>query len=234
MKQRRVIIISGPSGSGKTYLAQQWFARSRRGIIYNSANDESFIPSATILIPSQECPNAFASNQTDTGKMLNMIFSSDEATFRVAYEPQDTAFKKGKYEAPSFDYICRRVYEGHRLDFFVDEAHLYMGSRSYPESFANILFKGRHREINLILISFKVVDTVPSQLRGSISDFIFFPTRDPAELKYVADLCGPEVADKIPSLKRRKDGVALEALHWDNRQSTEKILSTTKGTIRIL
>lgn len=204
--KRRVVAMIGAAGSGKTYLAASMYGQEKRALIYNIANDAQFLAKSNQLVVGDEHSAKKSLPAIMRGRKSRSFWkrdSGEEQEFRVSFTPTDLDFDARTIYAPSFNEVCLQCWLTGRMTFYLDEAHLLLGSStgSAPTEFRRLVFMGRHREISVVYMSHRTYN-VPRPLTFNTNIFYFFQTGEPRDLNYIEEIAGYEVAEKVKNLRR--------------------------------
>lgn len=188
MNEKKVELILGQRGSGKSYLARHLIAKYTRYIIYDTLGEYNDLG---IIIETLD----------EFKEIFLRIYQND---FRIIYQPLNPA--------KDFDEICDLIFECGELTFLVEEIDKFCTPQSISDNFANVLQRGRHKNITLIGISqrpFGINRLITSQAKIIYS----FIHREPNDINYLKDFIGEE-AEKIKDLQQ------FNFLKWDNGKIT--------------
>jgi ABC-type phosphate/phosphonate transport system ATPase subunit len=183
MSEKKVILILGQRGSGKSYLARHLIQEIKRLIIYDTLGEYDT-----------------GINVENLNEFKEFFLKTYQGDFKICYQPvkpQD-----------DFEAVCDIAYECGDLTFLVEEIDTFCSAQDISENFANIIQRGRHKNITLIGVSqrpFGIPRLVTSQAKVIYS----FIHREPRDLDYLKAYIGDE-AEKIKDLK------PYEFLKWDN------------------
>ena len=175
MDEKKVILILGQRGSGKSYLAGEMLACYSRYLIYDTLGEYS---RGVIFLSLAEL-KAF------WGKTYS-------GNFRLIYQPVNPI--------EDFDEVCDLVYELGDMMFLVEEIDTFCSSQTISTSFANIIQRGRHKDITLIGVSqrpYGINRLITSQAKEIYS----FLHREPRDVDYLKFFIGSE-AERVRSLPR--------------------------------
>lgn len=191
MSEKKVILIMGQRGSGKSYLAKHLIKDCRRLLIYDTLGEYNI---GIIIENLKEFKDFFL-------KVYNK-------NFRITYQPINPV--------NDFDIICDIVFETGDMTFLVEELDTFCSSQEISDNFANIIQRGRHKDINLIGITQRPYG-IPRLITSQAKTIYSFIHREPRDLEYLKAFIGEE-AEKIKDLKQ------YEFLKWDNGKiSIEKL-----------
>lgn len=183
MSEKKVVLVLGQRGSGKTYLARNLIQDINRLIIFDTLGEYD----TGINI---ETPNEFK----------EFFLKTYQGNFKICYQPA--------HPENDFDVICDIVYECGDLTFLVEEIDIFCSAQSISDNFANIIQRGRHRNISLIGVSQRPFG-IPRLITSQAKIIYSFVHREPGDLDYLKAYIGDE-AEKIKDLK------LYEFLKWDN------------------
>lgn len=183
MSEKKVNLILGQRGSGKSYLAKDLIKDIKRLIIYDTLGEYSFGVSIENL-----------------DEFKQFFLKVYQGNFKVCYQPV----------SPSIDFnaVCDIVYECGDLTFLVEEIDTFCSAQEISENFANIIQRGRHKNITLIGISQRPFG-IPRLITSQAKTIYSFIHREPRDLEYLKAYIGDE-AEKIKDLKQ------YEFLRWNN------------------
>lgn len=230
--KRKVVAMIGAAGSGKTYLAASMYGKEKRALIYNIANDEQFLARSNQLVVGDERSARKSLPPIMRGKSQHAFWKKkpiEEKEFRVSFTPTDLDFDARTIYAPSFNEVCRQCWLTGQITFYLDEAHLLVGSSSgsAPTEFRRLVFMGRHREISIVYMAHRTYN-VPKPLTFNTNIFYFFQTGEPRDLSYIEELSGSEVAEKVIGLRRlnltTKPIVPGQVYEWNADLRTGKVI----------
>lgn len=191
MSEKKVILILGQRGSGKSYLAKDLIKDCKRLIIYDTLGEYNI----GICVENLD-------------EFKGFFLKVYPGNFKICYQPVNPI--------NDFDIICDIVYECGDLTLLVEEIDTFCSAQDISDNFANIIQRGRHRNITLIGVSqrpFGIHRLITSQAKIIYS----FVHREPRDLDYLKAFIGDE-AEKIKDLKQ------YEFLGWDNGKSLIKKL----------
>jgi hypothetical protein len=183
MIEKKVMLVLGQRGTGKSYLADYLISQYQRYIIFDTLGEYS---NGVVCDSLEQFKELFAK-----------VYSGN---FKIIYQPLNPAV--------DFDYLCDVVYSCGDLVFLVEEIDTFCTPQEISNNFANIIQRGRHKNITLIGVSqrpYGIHRLITSQAK-TIYSFIH---REPRDIDYLKAFIGDE-AEKIKELKQ------YEFLKWDN------------------
>lgn len=186
MSEKKVALVLGQRGSGKSYLARNLIQEAKRLIIYDTLGEYDT-----------------GINIENLGEFKEFFLKTYQGNFKICYQPVKPS--------ADFDDVCDIVYECGDLTFLVEEIDTFCSAQEISESFANIIQRGRHRDITLIGVSQRPFG-IPRLITSQAKIIYSFIHREPRDLEYLKAYIGDE-AEKIKDLK------LYEFLKWDNGKS---------------
>lgn len=150
--------------------------------------------------------------------------------FCVVYRPLD--YDPARKRSPGFDWFCTLAYRRQKLCVVVDEAHQLCRPQAIPGSFELLARTGRHREISIIYIT-QSFAAVQGSLTQNTDTFYFFQIHYPWDIEGVGKRCGPEIAQRVHSLRKLDilHGIPGEILRW--RDTGEVVVSDQVETFKL-
>jgi len=186
MTEKKVILILGQRGSGKSYLAKNLISEIKRLIIYDTLGEYN----TGISLENLE-------------EFKQFFLKVYQGNFKICYQPINPAI--------DFDIICDIVFECGELTYLVEEIDTFSSAQGISDAFANIIQKGRHKNITLIGVSQRPFG-IPRLITSQAKTIYSFIHREPRDLEYLKAFIGDE-AERIKDLKQ------YEFLKWDNGKS---------------
>lgn len=175
MSEKKVVLILGQRGSGKSYLANEMLAKYPRYLIYDTLGEYS---RGVIFLELQNLKSFWGEHY--------------QGNFRLIYQPVNPI--------EDFDEVCDLVYELGDMMFLVEEIDTFCSSQMISTAFANIIQRGRHKDITLIGVSqrpYGIHRIITSQAKEIYS----FLHREPRDVDYLKFFIGSE-AEKVRDLPR--------------------------------
>jgi len=125
---------------------------------------------------------------TEINALLEFWEKHLDSDFRIVYQPLQPDIE--------FDYICTLVWacskKGNGVIFVVEEVDRFSDSTHLSTAFANIVQRGRHRDITLIAISqrpYRVNRTLSSQVK----ELYTFQQSEPRDIDFLSEFLGQDV-----------------------------------------
>lgn len=174
-----IIVLLGRKGSGKTSLAKHMIRDKRRLLIYDPMGQFS------------DCGVVI----NDPVVLIEYLKRNIAGSFRVVYQPADDI---GTDIAVEFENTCEIVHCLEDLYFVVDEVDTYAQSNNCPPYFNNLVQRGRHKRISLVVTTRRHTETT-RHLTAQADILISFSQHEPNDLKYLGTFFGKE-ADNLPTL----------------------------------
>jgi hypothetical protein len=125
-------------------------------------------------------------------------------------------------DTDSFRFILRNVYESGKLftlwwnmknvTLLVEEMDKYCNRSSVDPSISEHMSRGRHNENNLISVS-RFPQEIATTLRQGCDCMISFQ-QDESNIKKILADTNAELAEKLPELKKSKDGKTIEGENY--------------------
>lgn len=173
VENRSVIVVTGRTGSGKSVWSRRVSAGYQRRMIYD--------PFATYncqVVDSEGLILLHESNQVDRKGFC--IQFRDAALLPLA---ADICYSLGD---------CLLVVE--------EMGVVLNGMRATPDWLRRLIFLGRHRDVSLMLVAQRAA-SVPTDVRSQCSRFVAFAQSEFVDRDWIKKSFGPEVADRVGSLK---------------------------------
>lgn len=183
MSEKKVSLILGQRGSGKSYLAKDLIKDVKRLIIYDTLGEYN---------------TGISIENLDEFKQF--FLKVYQGNFKICYQPVNPII--------DFDAVCDIVFECGDLTFLVEEIDTFASAQGISDNFANIIQRGRHKNITLIGVSQRPFG-IPRLITSQAKTIYSFIHREPGDLDYLKAYIG-EDAEKIKELKQ------YEFLRWDN------------------
>jgi len=177
--QNEIITILGRKGSGKTRLSKHIIRAKKRVLIYDPIGQFS------------DC-GVVINNPMILIGYLKRNFTRN---FRAVYQPPDDISTD---IAKEFKHVCEIVHCLEDIYFLVDEVDTYVTSSYCPPYFNNLVQRGRHKRISLVVTTRRHTETT-RHLTAQSDILISFSQHEPNDLKYLGTFFGKE-AEKLPTL----------------------------------
>lgn len=139
----------------------------------------------------------------DLGAMIDHI--QNYATFKVrTYNPDD------------FEDLCKIAYAAGNCTLVIEEAEGVMPNSSQrpPNSFRDIIYRGRHERVSVLLISQRP-SSVHISARSQWNRIITFRQTEPADVTWIESVCGFEV-----DIRNLTQGEYLDITPWGYRKKS--------------
>lgn len=163
MAQVSRLIVSGSSQFGKSYWAKRYIERAR---------------SVLVVDVLQEYRQLTAISGPGLADLADHFSRHRGRGFRLSYQPCMQTRQN------DFDMICRWAWEVGSMIFVVEEASWYASAQWIPAEFENLVARGRHRGIELILTAQRPAQ-VPMLYRENATRLICFRTHEPNSIDYL-------------------------------------------------
>lgn len=161
--ERSIVEVFGMTGMGKTRWTKAYLAPVQRQIIMDIKAEHD-----GILFD-------------DLGKMIDHIQAYP--TFKVrTYNPDD------------FDDLCKIAYAAGNCTLVIEEAEGVMPASSQrpPNSFRDIVYRGRHERVSVVLIAQRP-SSVHISARSQWNRIVTFRQTEPADVAWIESVCGYDV-----------------------------------------
>ena len=163
--QNRVILILGVKGSGKSYLAN------------TLSKDTEINPKIVICDPLDEYIG---------GHVYDNIYDFRGDFPRLYYRPEFRAVCKFTVDE-YYNQLFTFLFGFRQFTLMVDECDMFARHNSILQSFRRFLSYGRHREIDLILMSRRPYD-LHALVRSQADEIITFQQKEPRDLDYIRSM----------------------------------------------
>jgi len=194
MKEKKVVLVLGQRGTGKSYAARKLAEGMKRLIIYDTLGEYD--------------GEGVSCESLDEFKKYFLSVYKDN--FRIVYQPSNPGSDEGRQE---FNEICGYLYDCGDLVLMVEEIDTFCPGNSMLDQLANIIQRGRHKNISFIGVSQRPVG-IPKIITSQAKTIYTFLHREPRDIEYLRDFIGQE-AEQISDLGQ------YEYLKWDNGKITK-------------
>jgi hypothetical protein len=165
--ERSIIEVFGMTGMGKSRWTRDYLKSCERVIIMDTQNEHD-----GILFD-------------ELGPMIDHI--RNYRTFRVRTEFPD-----------DFEMLCAIAFAAGHCTLVIEEAQRVLppSRSSPPDSFLNVVYRGRHPRVSLLLISQRPT-TVHIAARSQWNRIICFRQTEPADVDWIESVCGHAGLDPL-------------------------------------
>jgi hypothetical protein len=184
--ERKVILIFGKRGSGKSFLLQKLIEKTPRLLTFDTLGEYT---------QGVVCDNV----QTLAGFWQKHYHQN----FRLIYRPLKPA--------EEVETIAGLVWTCGNMTFAVEEIDTFCGPLQIGDNFAQIIQRGRHKNIELIGITQRPFG-INRLLTSQAKEIYVFNTNEPRDREYLRNLLGSEIDAKLDALKQ------YEFIKWTDGQ----------------
>lgn len=177
MDEALVKLIFGVRGEGKTFYAKSQLRNVPRYIVYD---------------PLAQYGDCGVCLETFDEFKKFLLANYRKAAMRAVYQPVTPE--------TDFETVCELVYDLGNITYVVEEIGFFIGSMSLGFNLANIIQRGRHRNINFVGINQRPFG-IPRILTSQAKEIVSFRQREPRDIEYFREFIGDE-ADKILTLPK--------------------------------
>jgi hypothetical protein len=178
VSEKKVVLIFGKRGSGKSYFAQSLIAGAARLVIYDTLGEHGR-------------GVVFDRDQYDLFRRFWKGCYQD--SFRIVYRPIEPDLELA--------WIAELVWECGDVTFLVEEVDTFCSAYRIEPEFANIIQRGRHRNITLIGITQRPYG-IHRLLTSQAKEIYIFATNEPRDREYLRNLIGQDVESKLDQLSK--------------------------------
>lgn len=190
--QNRIIGVVAPKGSGKTTRVAELVRVTPRVAIYD--------PMALTDYPYRVVASHIV--QRDLHE-AHLILAEDN--FQLLFEPTLPEQDGDEWRYQDFPQFLMKVWRRVQLIgpmmLVVDEAHYTMSARTMPLEMWNIITNGRRYGLDVVWITQRFVGVNP-WVRANADIYWLYRLASVPDLKVVADIAGPDVAEEVRNLRR--------------------------------
>ena len=195
--KNEVILITGQRGSGKTTRIKELIDSFERAIIFDLLGEFTYYKTTLNL-------QRFFSE-------LTVIKSKNFFTLNY-YNPKNSE--------EDFEIVCKAINRLNDVVFVVDEIDYFCNAHMIPRDFDEIVKRGRHQELQLIVATRRPHE-IPPIIRSQISRLITFRHVEPNDLRYLQEISGVD-GDRIQKLEN------FRYIEWNNGNVIEATVSKGK------
>lgn len=180
-KQRDVTFVCGVTGAGKSYFTRRMILK---------------YPRVILVSPIEADEQEYDGIQCDS--LTELLTRLDE------YRNKKRKFWYLKLsDLSDFDMLCAAVYEMGDCTLVIEEAQRIIPSKCLlGDSFKDILYRGRHKLINVIVISQRA-STVSIEFRSQWRRIVSFRQSEPSDVRWLMQSTGYEELEKVNALPDR-------------------------------
>jgi hypothetical protein len=162
--KNEVILITGQRGQGKTTYIKDQISLFDRVIIFDLLGEFTYFDTAY--------------NLREFFEILSKI--KDENFFTLN-------FYNPKNSEEDFHVVCEAVNRLKDIMFVIDEIDYFCSTHSIPKEFDEIVKRGRHQALQLILATRRPHE-IPPIIRSQVSQLITFRHIEPRDLQYLREI----------------------------------------------
>jgi hypothetical protein len=154
-----------------------------------------------------------------------------ENNFQLLYEPKPPMQDGEEWRYEDFPTFLMKVWRRVQLIgpmmLVVDEAHYTMSGRTMPLEMWNIITNGRRYGLDVVWITQRFVG-VNNWVRANADEYWLFRLASVPDLKAIADIAGPDVADEVRNLRRLDVNTRTpgQMLIWNSLDGTMTVEDT--------
>lgn len=176
--RRDYIVVTGAQGCGKSVWAKQYTSSTSRLLVYD---------------PTRSYPVNYDWDQR-TGEE---ILIGKHKHFRIGIDNGD-----------DLDMLCDMSYVSGDTTLLIEEAGVLFGrGQKLTSSVRRVIFMGRHRRVNLLLLAQRAV-SIPVDLRSQANRFVSFRQIEEQDVAAVSGIMGKQYKSVLPALPE------LRCLDW--------------------
>lgn len=184
MNKPDIRVVLGKGGSGKSTLTRAWVEQLRgRVLIFDSAAEPGYAQGAEIV--------------EDQGELVRVLLGGFDP-IRICY--RDTM-------PGAFERFNRVAWAAEDATLVWEEVDRWCDAGRLAQWAFAIVNQGRHRNLRVIATARRPA-RVSRDLTANASRIVAFATREPRDLRYLAEYVGEEAAAKIPGM------APFHALDW--------------------
>ena len=161
-----VIVITGQRGKGKSTYIKNHIEDYDRVVIFDLLGEFTYYHTSHTL---EEFFKELSKNKKEDFFILNY------------YNPKNSE--------RDFEIICKAINRNENLMFVIDELDYFCSANYIPHSFAEIIKRGRHQNLN-VMIATRRPHEIPRLVTSQVSQFITFRHLEIRDLEYMKDVCG--------------------------------------------
>jgi len=176
MSEKKIALIFGKRGSGKSYLANKLIETESRLIVFDTIGEYT--------------NGVVFENQTDFYKFWRRSY---RRPFRLIYRPLNPELE--------IEELCKAVFLCGNCCLLVEEIDCYCTAYQISDSFANIIQRGRHKNIRLIGVTQRPFG-IHRLLTSQAKEIFIFSTNEPRDREYLRTLLGQDVDGQLDALKQ--------------------------------
>ena len=184
MNEKKIAIIFGKRGSGKSYLAAHLLSPHDRYVIYDTLHEYR---------DGVVCE--------DMPQLCEIWRNCYRRKFKLIYRPINPEAE--------FDAVANLVWICGDVAFLVEEVDTFSNQFKISDEFANVIQRGRHRNITLIGVSQRPYG-IHRLLTSQAKEICVFNTNEPRDREYLRGLLGQEIEARLDQLKQ------YEFIRWED------------------
>lgn len=162
--KNEVILITGQRGQGKTTYLRSQIGLYNRVVIFDLLGEFTDYDTAYNL---REFFEGLSENKGENFFVLNL------------YDP--------KTSEENFHVVCEAINRLEDIMFVVDEIDYFCSSHSIPKQFDEIVKRGRHQDLQL-MVATRRPHEIPPIIRSQASQLITFRHIEPRDLEYLRSI----------------------------------------------
>ena len=176
--RRDYIVVTGAQGCGKSVWAKQYTSDTSRLLVYD---------------PTRSYP---------------VNYDWDQRTGEEILIGKHKQFRIGIDDGGDLDTLCDMAYVAGDCTLLIEEAGVLFGrGQKLTSSVRRVIFMGRHRRVNLLLLAQRAV-SIPVDLRSQANRFISFRQIEEQDVAAVSGIMGKQYKGVLPTLPE------LRCLDW--------------------